>query len=206
MPGERAFDLAEGPRRYWGRRGPFPFRPYHPRVTRPRGIGRAPSTLLLLGLLGLAPIACSTNPAATASPVIRTPRPTTVPSEAPASVDPTPELPSQSESEWGLIWDAVPDSFPVPIDAAVADPPQQGPVSGAWTVPVADVSAPALAGYYRDTLDENGWSAGIDGPLEDGSYTVWSTDAYGCETLTRIVPRGDESLITAFFGAGCPFR
>jgi hypothetical protein len=175
-------------------------------VTRSRGIGRAPATLpLLLGLLGLLPIACSTNPRATASPVVPSPRPTTLTSEPPPSAEPTPELPSQSESVWGVIWDAVPDSFPVPVDAAVADP-QRGPVSGAWTVPVADVSAPELAGYYRDALDENGWGTGVDGPLEDGSYTVWSSNGYGCETLTTILPRGDESLITVLFGAGCPFR
>ena len=179
---------------------------------RSRGIGRAPAALrgrapaALLMLLGLLPIACSANPGATASPVAPTARPTPVTSEPPASVEPTQELPSQSESVWGLIWDAVPGSFPVPTGATAADAPQQGPVSGAWTVPVADVSAPELAGYYRDALDENGWGTGIDGPLEDGSYTVWSSNGYGCETFTRILPRGDESLITVLFGSGCPFR
>src|SRR5689334_5016748 len=40
-PGERAFDLAEGPRRYWGRRGPFLSGPKEPNtihlVTNARG-------------------------------------------------------------------------------------------------------------------------------------------------------------------------
>jgi hypothetical protein len=155
----------------------------------------------LLGALLLA--ACSSPAGQTASPA-PTAQPTTVASGPPPSVEVTPELPSQSETAWGPIWDAVPDSFPVPIDAAEADP-QSGPVSGAWTVPVADVSPPALAGYYRDALDEIGWGTGIDGPLEDGSYTVWSSNGYGCETLTTILPRGDESLVTVLFGAGCRF-
>jgi hypothetical protein len=166
-----------------------------------RGVGYAPRALLLIALL---PIACS-SPGATVPPATFTFRPTVEPTDAPESVAVTPELPSQSESEFGLIWDAIPESFPVPAGAAVADP-QAGPVSGAWTVSVATTSAPDLAGFYRDALDDIGWGTGIDGPLEDGSYTVWSSNGYGCETWTRILPRGDESLVTVLFGAGCPFR
>jgi hypothetical protein len=172
-------------------------------VTRTRGIGLAPTVLLLL--FGLVPIACSVDPVVTATPAAPTTRPTGSASGPAPSVEVTPELPGQSETAYGTIWDAVPDSFPVPTDAAEADP-QQGPVSGAWTVPVAAVSAPELAGYYLDALDEIGWGTGIDGPLEDGSYMVWSSNGYGCETFTMILPRGDESLITVLFGAGCPFR
>ena len=123
----------------------------------------------------------------------------------PVETEGPPTPPGQSNSAFGLIWNSVPDSFPVPIDAAEADP-LQGPVSGAWSVPVADVNAPALAGFYRDALDELGWAVAVDGPLEDGSYTVASMNGQGCETLTTILPRGDASLITTLFGAGCPFR
>jgi hypothetical protein len=160
--------------------------------------------LLLVGVL--APTACSsTPPGAPTSPGQATASPTDVASEPPESVEPSPRLPSQSETAWFRIWDAVPDSFPEPVDAAIADP-QTGPVSGAWTVPVTDVSAPELAGFYRDAIDELGWAPIVDGPLEDGSYTVYSSNGYGCETLTTILPRGDESLVTVLFGAGCPFR
>lgn len=198
MPGERAFDLAEGPRRYWGRRGPFSSGTYHPRVKRP---------ILALLLIGaLAPAACSTTPSGTpTTPGQATAGPTGGASAPPESIDPTPQLPSQSETAWFRIWDAIPDSFPEPIDAAIADP-ESGPVSGAWTVPVTAVSAPELAGFYRDAVDELGWAPIVDGPLEDGSYTVYSSNGYGCETLTTILPRGDESLVTILFGAGCPFR
>ena len=171
---------------------------------RTRGIGRAPA--LLLVLVGMVPIAC-TSPGPTVVPVQPTARPTAAPTtEHAPTAETTPELPGQSESVFGLIWDAVPDSFPVPADATEADPPQQGPVSGSWTVPVASASAPELAGFYNTGLDEIGWGTVLDGPLEDGSYTVYSSDGYGCETLTTILPRGDESLVTTLFGAGCPFR
>lgn len=162
--------------------------------------------LPLLVLAGLVPIACSPSPAPTATAAPPTARPTIEPaSPSPEPVDETPQLPSQSETAWGPIWDEVPDSFPVPIDAAVAEP-ESGPVSGAWRVPVADVSPPDLVRFYRDAIDELGWTPIPDGPLEDGSYTVYSSNGYGCETLTTILPRGDESLVTILFGAGCPFR
>lgn len=204
MPGERASDLAKGPRRYWGRRGPFLSGTYHPRVTRPPAPSRPIAALLLIG--ALAASACSATAAGTpTAPGQSTARPTDVASAPPASAEPTPQLPSQSETSWFRIWDAIPDSFPEPIDAAIADP-QTGPVSAAWTVPVTAVSAPELAGFYRDAIDELGWAPIVDGPLEDGSFTVYSSDGYGCETLTTILPRGDESLVTVLFGAGCPFR
>ena len=170
-----------------------------------RGIARTPAALLLL--LGLLPIACS-GPGPTVIPVEPTARPTvSVTEPEPAtSAETTPELPGQSESVFGTIWNAVPDSFPIPEDAAEADPPQQGPVSGAWAVSVAFMSAPELAGFYNDALDDIGWGTVLDGPLEDGSYTVYSSNGYGCETLTTVLPRGDESLVTALFGAGCPWR
>jgi len=156
---------------------------------------------LMLG--SLVPGACSA-PGATDDAGFPTPRPTTTATVAPATAEPTGRLPSQSETGWGPIWDAVPDTFPVPDGAVPADP-LEGPVSGAWTVPVTSANAPELAGFYQAGLDDIGWGTGIDGPLEDGSYAVWSSNAYGCDTLTTIQPRGDESLVTVLFGAGCRF-
>jgi hypothetical protein len=160
--------------------------------------------LAALLLCALVPVACS-GPAASDDAGFPTPRPTTTSTPAAPSVAPTSELPSQSETGWGLIWDAVPDSFPVPAGAEPADP-SEGPVSAAWTVPVTAANAPELAGFYQSALDEIGLGTGIDGPLEDGSYTVWSSNGGGCDTLTTILPRGDESLVTVLYGAGCRFE
>jgi hypothetical protein len=183
-------------------------------VTNARGGRLAPvATLLLLGLL---PIACSNGPVSTppatsvppaaSVPSLPSAGPTGVPATTPEpTIEAVPTSPGQSQTAWGLIWNGVPDWFPVPIDAATADP-DHGPVSGAWTVPTADVSAVALAGFYRDALVENGWLANVDGPLEDGSYTIASMAAGGCETLTTIAPRGNESLVSVLFGASCLFR
>lgn len=173
---------------------------------------RTPALALLL-LGALVPMACSSpasptaspGPGATAAPTNPSSTPTTAPFVTPEPTDVMPTSPGQSQTAWGPIWNEVPDWFPVPIDAATADP-IQGPVSGAWTVPSADVSTVALAGFYRDALVENGWLANVDGPLEDGSYTIASMAAGGCKTLTTIAPRGSEELVTVLFGASCLFQ
>jgi hypothetical protein len=167
--------------------------------------------VMALLLLALAPIACSspatpapTLPAGATS--VPTAGPTIVPVITPApTLEVIPTSPGQAQTSWGTIWNDVPDWFPVPIDAATADP-DHGPVSGAWSVPVADVPALALAGFYRDALTEDGWAVNVDGPLEDGSYTIASTSAGGCQALTTILPRGGESIVTVLYGAACPFR
>ncbi|HEX2626830.1 MAG TPA: hypothetical protein VHL56_07985 [Candidatus Limnocylindrales bacterium] len=188
-------------------------------MTKPRGARRTPVTsLLILGLLGLVPIACSSPatptatpaatqaPGASGAPASNGPGPTPVPAITPApTIDVVPTSPGQSQTSWGLIWNGVPDWFPVPIDAATADP-DHGPVSGAWSVPTADVAPIALAGLYRDALVENGWLANVDGPLEDGSYTIASIAAGNCQTLTTITPRGADSLVTVLYGASCIFE
>lgn len=177
---------------------------------------RAPALALLL-LGALVPTACSSPattgtptasspPGASAGPTGAGPQPTGVPVVTPEpTIEPPPTSPGQTQTAWGPIWNTVPDSFPVPIDAAETDAPN-GPVSGAWLVPKADVSPIALAGFYRDALIENGWQANVDGPLEDGSYTIASLAAGGCRTLTTITPRGSESLVTVLFGASCLFQ
>ena len=116
-----------------------------------------------------------------------------------------PNLPSQSEAEWGPIWDELPATFPIPpgVKPAEAD---KGPVSAAYAVPVASSTARQIAEFYEAALNERGYSAAIDGPLEDGSITTWATNGYGCDVLVTILPRGDESLITVLYGTGCAFE
>jgi hypothetical protein len=164
---------------------------------------RRRSGLAALLLAAVVPVACS-GPAATDDAGFPTPRPTTTEAAAAETVAPT-GLPSQSDTGWGPIWDAVPDSFPVPVGAAPASQAEEA-VSGAWTVPVTVSNAPQLAGFYQSALDAIGYGTGIDGPLEDGSYTVWASNGGGCDMLTTILPRGDESLVTVLYGAGCRFE
>ena len=162
--------------------------------------------VLLLAVVALVTCACTTTPGDTAEPTT-----TAAAAESTAADTGTPgdsiasPAVGQSDTEWGTIWDALPSSFPVPDGAKVADAPS-GPVSGAYTVPKAKSTAAEIAAFFRDELDSIGFGTGLDGPLEDGSYTVWSSNGEGCETLTTVLPRGDESLVTVLYGAGCAFE
>lgn len=163
----------------------------------------------ILTLVSLLVVACGYGPGETSSgapasvPVATAPDETDVvfPTE---SLDPN--LPPQSETAWGRIWNAIPPSYPVPEAAKPADP-DHGPVSGAYTVASKLATARAIAEFYRDAIEERGiGGTGLDGPLEDGSFTVWSSNGYGCESFVTILPRGSESLITVLYGAGCDFN
>ena len=157
---------------------------------------------LLVGACGFGPGEAPGSPGA--SQPAGSPPPETDAPSAIESIDPN--LPPQSDTEWGRIWNSLPPSYPVPAGAQVADA-DQGPVSGAFTV-ASDVATPlAIAEFYRDELEQQGFGGtGLDGPLEDGSYAVWSSTGYGCDSLVTILPRGGESYITVLYGAGCQFN
>jgi len=114
---------------------------------------------------------------------------------------------AQGETDWGAIWMAVPAGFPGPPGGEPADV-GGGPVSAAWTVAASDASATrALADGYVEAFSSAGYGGGVDGPLEDGAWTAWASNGYGCDILVTVRPRGAaENLVTVLFGAGCPFR
>ncbi|MEO5704166.1 MAG: hypothetical protein ABIZ52_03700 [Candidatus Limnocylindrales bacterium] len=156
---------------------------------------------LVVGACGFGPGQTSSSPGA--SQTAASLGPETDPPVVIESIDPN--LPPQSDTEWGPIWNSLPASYPVFAGAEVADA-EQGPVSGAFTV-ASNVAAPlVIAEFYRDALEEQGFGGtGLDGPLEDGSFTVWSSNSYGCDSLVTILPRGTESYITVLYSAGCDF-
>jgi hypothetical protein len=169
---------------------------------------RPAAHLAFLGAVGLAVTlalaACGGPASSGADETPGTSAPTATPGdEATPTVDPN--APGQSEVEgWGPIWDALAPSYPV-FEGAVPTDPEAGPVSAAFTVPNVTAAPRDIAQFYAEALDEAGYGTGLDGPLEDGSFTVWSSDAAGCDSLVTVLPRGEESLITILFGAGCAF-
>jgi hypothetical protein len=127
-----------------------------------------------------------------------------------AAATPTPPAPSattgagQVDSEWGPIWDALPTAFPVHPGAQEAEP--DAPASAAFTIPASPtVTVRAVATWYGEQLATVG-PGGLDGPLEDGSYSAWSSSGGGCDIRVSAVPRGSEEVyVTVFLGALCPF-
>jgi predicted small lipoprotein YifL len=146
---------------------------------------RARLGLLVLLILGVAAACGSAGP-------------TGAPSAAVAA-----RLPTQTETAWGRIWDAIPDAFPRPAQALPADPLGE-PVSAAFSIggaPVRVIAAMASA------LTAAGYSTGQSEPLEDGRVVLESTGPNAeCRVQTTVTPLSGTTRMTVLFGAGCPFE
>jgi hypothetical protein len=165
----------------------------------------APAAIVLAAIALIA--ACS-SPTRTASPA-------PLPSPSPVETFVAPSLdieqpgltPSagQTDTGWGLIWNELPRGFPEPKGAEPADDVTE-PVSAAWTITADSASDPkTIAQRFTDAFSAAGYGGGRDGPLEDGSYTAWGSNGYGCDMLVTALRRGEDSLVTVLYGAGCPF-
>jgi len=171
-----------------------------------RGIAAAVvvfAAAFVLALAGCAPSpTASPSAASQTSPVSSTPTGTAsaVPTSAPA----TP--PSQTDTEWGRIWDGIPPSFPVPPGAARGEEPVE-PVSAALDITGVDAGKPVdVAQFYADALQSMEFFPGTEGPLEDGSYVVNAVRGPTCDVQVRVGPLGSLVRVTILYGAGCPFE
>ena len=110
---------------------------------------------------------------------------------------------SQTETEWGTIWDGIPAGFPRYPGARSADDATPEPVSDAYAVPDVD---PAEIAFMLQTAMENATysTEGLSGPFEDGRFVLDSVGDAGCRIETRIVPQGSLVLVTVRYGAACP--
>lgn len=178
---------------------------------------------ILLAATLLADACGSSGPTASPSPASAAPSPpssqaaspSAVPSAGNADLTPVPGgttappdepsgTPTQTETAWGRIWDAVPASFPR-LEASLPADSVTGPVSAAFVVGAgpADVTA-----TMKRLLDgEGGYRTDQSGPLEDGSFVLDSTGSWeGCRVQTTVTPQSGTTLITILYGAGCPFE
>ena len=178
---------------------------------------------ILLAATLLADACGSSGPTASPSPASAAPSPpssqaaspSAVPSAGNADLTPVPGgttappdepsgTPTQTETAWGRIWDAVPASFPR-LEASLPADSVTGPVSAAFVVGAgpADVTA-----TMKRLLDgEGGYRTDQSGPLEDGSFVLDSTGPWeGCRVQTTVTPQSGTTLITILYGAGCPFE
>ncbi|HEX7473427.1 MAG TPA: hypothetical protein VF323_10115 [Candidatus Limnocylindrales bacterium] len=152
----------------------------------------------------------STPAAASATPGVATFVPTREPTPVPtsafhASPSPAPTPPSKTKTAWGVIWDAVPRSFPTP---PAAEPTDTGdPEAASATLAVPRAAAPT-AEWYRSALPPAGYSIeSINGPYENGGFVI---DAVGaspaCRVQVSLARSGTTTTVTILFGAACPFR
>jgi len=152
--------------------------------------------LLLLVLAGCQPTEVgSATPAATAHG-----DPTAV-----ATTPPTPgaSLPSQTDTEWGRIWDALPPWFPIPEGAKRTETGEEA--FSAELLLRAGSTAEAAAEFFRARFQAAGFaSVDVDGPIEDGGFVV--SVPGDCQIEVRIAQRGDSAVASVRYGARCPFE
>jgi hypothetical protein len=152
------------------------------------------------------PHAPSASPSAGASPG-RTvnPRPS-VPPPAPTAPDTQPPGPpatpvGTTKTAWGVILDAVPDTFPVFPDATPADS-LPAAVSGAW---ITRATVDEVATWYHDAVLNAAFaSADLGSALEDGSRVLdVQGDLPECKAQVTVRPVNGSTMISVLYGAGC---
>ena len=158
-----------------------------------------PVFALLIGLV-LALAACSS--AGTSSP---TPPSVSSPAAAASSARPAAgggSATSQTNTDWGRIWDSLPKDFPT-IAGSTPDDAAAGPASAVLVVQ-GDV-AKTVATSLQTELGAAGYTTtALGGPLEDGTYTLDMTGAStDCMLQVAATPTGGLTTITILYGAGC---
>ena len=109
---------------------------------------------------------------------------------------------SQTNTDWGRIWDSLPKDFPA-IAGSTPDDAAGGPASAVLVVQ-GDV-AKTVATSLQTQLGAAGYTTtALGGPLEDGTYTLDMTGAStDCMLQVAATPTGGLTTITILYGAGC---
>jgi hypothetical protein len=184
----------------WGRRGPatsghIADRRYDDPMTA-RCLGRLGSGLAVVLLLG----ACNgTTPRSSVTEV-----PASTPPSAAASGAASEAAPAgQTDTEWGRIWDEVPEAFPIYPGATPADDAASETVSGTFALDGAD--ARAVATWMQAELERAAYrTEALNGPFEDGSYILQLVGTGECRIEVAVGPLGGLTRVSARYGAACP--
>jgi len=168
---------------------------------------RRPLALLFAGLVLIAGCGSSgaldaTSPRAVATPAV--PGASIQASTEPASAAPSASTVTQSDTEWGRIWDTLPTTFPTIAGATVSEEAATGAASAVLTV--NGQSPKDVAALMQRLLSGAGYSTiGLTGPLENGGYVVdMAGRPQGCKVQVTTAPTGSVTTVTVLYGATCP--
>ena len=163
-----------------------------------RSLGRLGTGLAAALLLG----ACNTNspPSATEVPASAA----SVPPSGAESDGPSGALPGgQTDTDWGRIWDDLPEAFPIYPSATPADDAAIETVSGTFALEGAD--AHVVAAWMQTELERAAFrTEALNGPFEDGSYILELVGAGECRIEVAVGPLGGLTTVSVRYGAACP--
>jgi hypothetical protein len=139
------------------------------------------------------------TPSVTAGTAVATP--VVTPSSAPSS---RPKV-SQSDTDWGRIWDGLPPGFPSIPGATPDENAAGGPASAVFVVQNAD--AKMITTSLQTALASAGYTTvGSMDPLEDGSIVLEMTGKpAGCAVQATATPTGGLTTVRILYGALCPY-
>jgi hypothetical protein len=177
-------------------------------VTALRRRAAHPSVPILAIALVLVAVACGpTGPTprstAGAAPSV-TPSLTPVPGGSTAAGSPAASVSqTDTQTEVGRIWDALPTSFPR-IAGAIPIETGSGPSSARFAV---GSDLPSAVATIRAGLTDLGYNVDVGSPLEDGTVVL---DAGGgdepeCRIEVRFTPLSGTITMAVLYGAACPF-
>ncbi len=175
---------------------------------------RATTDRLAIGLILLASVvlaACSSAGSSTAPSAPTAPTATAAASAAgAASTASSASAPaagggsttSQTDTDWGRIWDTLPKGFPT-IPGSTPDDAAAGPASAVLVV--QGDAAQTVASSLQTQLQAAGYTTtALGGPLEDGTYTLDMTGpSTGCMLQVAATPTGGLTTVTILYGAAC---
>ena len=110
---------------------------------------------------------------------------------------------TQTDTEWGRIWDDIPAGFPRFPGSVVADDASPDPVSATFTVANDDTAM--IAAWMQGALENATFSTeSLSGPLEDGSFVLESVGEGECRMQVIVEPMGGLTFVIVRYGAACP--
>lgn len=163
--------------------------------------------VILLGLVVTLVVGACGSSTIPASPSASAPPPATPaatdtppPSTEPSGTSTT----TQTDTDWGRIWDSLPTGFPTVLGATPSEEAADGPASAVLVVQGA--AGKAIATFTQQGLEGAGFTTEeLNGPFEDGSLILdMSGTAAGCMVRVTIKPLGALTTLTYLYGALCP--
>ena len=132
--------------------------------------------------------------------------PSAGPSTPPTSEEPSTAAPAanagQTDTDWGRIWDALPETFPVYPGATPADDAAADVVTATFALEGADPGT--VAGWMQTELERAMYATeGLNGPLEDGSFVLDLVGAGDCRIQVSVAPLGGLTTLGVRYGAAC---